>query len=409
MNSLVSEFLSGVRGNPLYKLIAGRVGFLSLCLIVILVPLVPVNVTAVLILAAGLLFLARGKLTGITALPLFKQIVVFWLVLVLCSLFSLVRLQSLEVTLLYGVFILFYFMCLLEVRHSHSLYLLVGVFLASVAGQAGVGLYQHFISKPLFAGAGLVRVFGTLDNPNILSQYLVPGIIFGIGLCLQERRFYLRFLYLLFVVASIASLSYTLSRGGELALLVVISFFLAIYNWRWFMIAALLGIIGVTLKPSLISSRLASITDFSDTSISTRFVVWAIALEIIRDFWFSGVGVGTAAFQAIYSRYNSLYGFVAMHAHNFFLELLVEIGVFGTLIFLWFLLSYFVRGLRSLGQMPWGINKTIALASISAMVGYLVQGLTDTPWYNFRMVFLFWFLMAITMAATRLGRPEKVD
>ena len=82
---------------------------------------------------------------------------------------------------------------------------------------------------------------------------------------------------------------------------------------------------------------------------------------MIRDFWFSGVGPGSAAFQLVYNKYYAVYGMRAYHTHNLYIELLVEYGVFGTLIFLWLLCSYLgyalkrIAGQRALQELRQGL------------------------------------------------------
>ncbi len=419
-NSLVSDSLiiSGIKDSQFYRLAAGRAEFLSLCLVVFLMPLIPVPFSALLILATGLIFLLKGRLSlrRIAGLPLFKQVLVFWCVMLLYSVFSVVPLQSLQVTALYGIFILFYFMCRIEIGDGRRLHILAAVFLASVAVQSLIGLYQNFVSVPLVDPSWvdvkefpeiMVRVFGTLDNPNILAQYLVPGIVLGTGLFLQERRPGPRLLSLAAAGLAAYCLYFTWSRGGILALGAALALFLALYNRRLFLVAVFLGILAVACKPALLTNRLASITNLQDTSIAYRFIIWSIAFNIIRDFWFSGVGVGTAAFRYVYDRFYTIYGVTAMHTHDFFIELLVEIGVFGFLIFLWLLFGYFGHGLRSVFRMENGPAKTTAIASLAGMAGYLVQGITEQPWYNFKMVFLFWFLIALTSAAAGVKGEQR--
>lgn len=411
-----SLILGGLRESLLFRLAGGRVELISLCLVLLLFPLVPVPLTVALILGGALIFWGKGRLrpAQLWRLPLFKQIAVFWGILLLYSLTSVVPRQSLMVAALQAVFILFCFMCLQEAEENPgAVRALLACFLAAVALEAGIGLYQNFVSVPQVDPSWvdaqefpdiLVRVFGTMDNPNILAQFLVPGIVLGLAVFLRERKPLARLLSLLVMGLAAACLYYTWSRGGELALVGAVGIFLACYNWRLFLTAVLLGLLALNLKPGLISGRLQSITNLQDTSISYRFIIWEIALRIIRDFWFSGVGVGTAAFQFVYDRFYTIYGVVAYHTHDFFLQLLVEIGVFGFLIFLWLIGSFFWHGLRNARRLPGGPRRALPLAGLAAMCGYLAQGLTEQPWYSFKMVLLFWFLIAVTAASWREGQ-----
>ncbi len=139
-----------------------------------------------------------------------------------------------------------------------------------------------------------------------------------------------------------ASLVYTWTRMGWLSLGVAIAVFLLFYDWRLLLLAATAVVVAVVLRPDLLSHRLTSVLNLSqDSSMFYRFQIWQVAAHIIRDFWFSGVGPGSAAFQLVYNKFYAVYGMRAYHTHNLYIELLVEYGVFGTLIFLWLLGSYF--------------------------------------------------------------------
>ena len=400
------------KASLLYRLTAVRAEFLALCLIILLVPFIPVTASAVLILAAGLLFLVRGRWRGVTRLPLFKPLLVFLAVLLLLSVFSVTRRESLQITLLFGIYMAFYLMCLTELKDERKIYIMTAVFLVSVGLEACFGLYQNFISKPPIDPSWvdstafpdiLVRAFGTLDNPNILAQYLTPGIILGLALALRRGRLSTRVLFLAGVAISGACLIYTQSRMGWVALGLAIAVFLLFYDRRLLLVAAVAAVMVVILKPDLLSSRLTSILNLSsDSSIYYRFLIWQVAAHIIRDFWFSGVGPGSAAFQLIYNKFYAVYGMQAYHTHNLYLEMLVEYGVFGTLIFLWLLLSCFGYGLKRVIGKPRVFTKMIAIASIAAMVSYLFMGIAEDCWYSFKLVFLFWFLISVTVSSARL-------
>lgn len=457
-----SALAAAFRASLLYRLTAERLELLALCLIVLLMPFIPVAVSAALILAAGLLSLVRAPLPGtqeggwrgiwssIRRTPLLGPALVFWAVLLLLSFFSVTPRDSLQVTILFGIFIAFYLVFLKEIGDERRLYIMAAVFLVSAALEACLGLYQNFISRPLVDPSWVdteafsyiqVRVFGTLDNPNILAQYLIPGIVLGLGLALRPGaqasspgargrsggRLSTRLLFLGLAGVAGLSLILTWSRMGWLSLALAIAVFLLFYDRRLLLAAAALVVLAFILRPELLSSRLTSILNPSqDSSIYYRLQIWQVAGQMIGDFWFSGVGPGTAAFQAAYNKFYAVYGMRAYHTHNLYLEMLVEYGVFGTSIFLWLLLSYFGYGLKrvaallaagrgaasrallSAARVPGsgggaaGFARIIAMAGMAAMASYLSMGLMEDCWYNFKLVFLFWFLVSLTISAARL-------
>jgi O-antigen ligase len=426
-----SALVSVFKGSLLYRLTVERAEFVALCLVTLLMPFIPVTATAVLVLAAGLLFLARGLMSRVQSwsdllrLPLLKPMLVFLAVMLLLAAFSVTRRASLEMTVLFGIYIGFYLMCLVEIRDERKLYILAVIFLASVALEACLGLYQNFVTKPPLDPSWIdstsfpnitVRVFGTMDNPNILAQYLVPGIVLGLALALRKGRLSTRVLFLGMAGIAGASLVYTWTRMGWLSLGVAIAVFLLFYDWRLFLLAAAAVFAGASvLRPDMLTHRLASVLNLSqDSSMYYRFQIWQVSGRMIRDFWFSGVGPGSGAFQLIYNKYYALYAMRAYHTHNLYIELLVEYGVFGTLIFLWLLGSYFGYVLKRIAGSR-GFARTAAMAAMAGMASYLFMGLTEDCWFNFKLVFLFWFLISLTVASVRLaqrgshpvGRPPE--
>ncbi len=425
-----SALVAVFKGSLLYRLTVGRAEFLALCLITLLMPFVPVTASAVLILAAGLLFLARGLWRRAPAwrdllrLPLLAPMLAFLAVMLLLSAFSVTRRESLQITVLFGIYLAFYLMCLAELKDKRKIYVLTVIFLVSVALEACFGLYQNFITRPPVDPSWIdsvafpnitVRVFGTLDNPNILAQYLVPGIVLGLALALWKGRLSTRVLFLGLAGVAGASLVYTWTRMGWLSLGVAIAVFLLFYDWRLLLLAAAGVVAAVFLRPDLLSTRLTSILNLSqDSSLFYRFQIWQVAARMIRDFWFSGVGPGAAAFQLVYNKYYAVYGMRAYHTHNLYIELLVEYGVFGTLIFLCLMGSYFGYALKRIARQPRRtpsgrgapFARLAGIAAMAGMVSYLFMGLTEDCWFNFKLVFLFWFLISLTVASVRLPEEE---
>ena len=347
-----SALVAVFRGSLLYRLTVGRAEFLALCLITLLMPFIPVTASAVLILAAGLLFLARGLWRRAPAwrdllrLPLLRPMLLFLAVMLLLSVFSVTRRESLQITVLFGIYLAFYLMCLAEIKDKRKIYVLTVIFLVSVALEACFGLYQNFITRPPVDPSWIdsvafpnitVRVFGTLDNPNILAQYLVPGIVLGLALALWKG---------IGCPPGCCSWVWRVSPGPPWS---IPGRAWAGCRWAWPSPSSCCSTTGAcccwqrrgwswrsVLRPDLLSTRLTSILNLSqDSSMYYRFQIWQVAARMIRDFWFSGVGPGSAAFQLVYNKFYAVYGMRAYHTHNLYIELLVEYGVFGTLIFLW--------------------------------------------------------------------------
>ena len=120
-----------------------------------------------------------------------------------------------------------------------------------------------------------------------------------------------------------------------------------------------------------------------------------------------GVGVGESAFRAYYPLY-SLSGIEgATHAHNLLLQLLCEFGVLGPMLFLLFAVFLYQCLFSHQAEET---DEEIRLSSIAAGCGIfavLINGLFDYVFYNSRVFFLFFVVVGIAVALSRVGRVER--
>src|SRR5699024_991064 len=98
----------------------------------------------------------------------------------------------------------------------------------------------------------------------------------------------------------------------------------------WGLMLLILPFVPMFLPESIIN-RFASIGDMGDSSTSYRVYIWMGTLNMLKDFWLSGIGMGSEAFTAVYPFY-SYNAVVAPHSHNLFLQILVEAGVVGIVV-----------------------------------------------------------------------------
>ena len=254
------------------------------------------------------------------------------------------------------------------------------------------------------------RVVSTFENPNMLGLYLIlllPMIAAnGIG----EKDWWRKPNYLFAFVAGAACLIYTWARGAWLGFLFAAVVFLLMWNRRTMgvLLAAVLALpVAVPFLPESIVSRFSSIGDLTDTSTNYRVYIWRGSTNMLKDYWLTGIGVGEQAFDKIYPYYSFAGIEKAPHAHNLFLQLFIEVGIFGFLVFVAMLLCVFQTGF-SLAKH--GEDKTVRLCGCGALCGVLaalVQGMTDYVWYNYRVFFVFWLMIGLVSAAHRIDRALR--
>ena len=127
---------------------------------------------------------------------------------------------------------------------------------------------------------------------------------------------------------------------------------------------------------------------------------------MLKDFYISGIGVGEAAFEEVYANYR-LQGIAAPHSHHLYLQLLVEIGVFGLLLFLTVLFFFAQSSFSHIGKTENKSARLLGAAALSGIAAALTQGFTDYIWYNYRVYFIFWAVIGIAAAFRRCGAANR--
>ena len=174
-----------------------------------------------------------------------------------------------------------------------------------------------------YAGRGRMQGAGgpsPLDPRDSLDRWLDPvalGMIFALALM-------------------ISSMVYSLSRGGFLALLggSILGLLIRLPRWRWstqgrVVVLTLVTAVGLVswFGYDRVVTRLGTIQD-ELTSRGSRLAIWSRALPLVRDFPLWGSGYGTYQFVDVLHRGDALHaGMIVYHAHNDYLEALVEGGL----------------------------------------------------------------------------------
>ena len=197
--------------------------------------------------------------------------------------------------------------------------------------------------------------------------------------------------------------------------------FLLIWS-RKFMFAGWFGLMAVPALPFIlppnIVSRFSSIGNISDGSTSYRVSIWKGVSKIIKEYFFSGIGVGEAAFKNIYPLYTHEGIELAPHSHSLYFQILVEVGILGLILFVALMALFFRRSFsffdRRNNIYPYEGREALRLRMLSAagmcgIMSMLIQGFTDYVWYNYRIFLMFWMVIGFTVAIGRAVRENTLS
>lgn len=344
--------------------------------------------------------------------PLDTPIAIFTLIMFISSVTSFAPGSSIKIFLVYFAFVLGFYLTVNAVRSKKQLYALIVAMLFAGAVVAIYGIYQHifgFAEGSTWTDTEMFedienRVISTFGNPNVLGEYLLLLIPVCAGFVLSKPDKFNKIISCVILALLCLCMVYTYSRGNWIGLIVAMILFFMFYDGRIVWLGVLFAFFIPMLLPQNVINRFMSVGDTGDTSTSYRVYIWMGTIAMLKDYWISGIGIGSEAFNMIYPFY-SYSGIVAPHSHNLYLHIIVENGIMGIIAFLVIVFTYFRMAISTIvSEKNDKMLKAVITGLSAGMFGYLLQGMFDNVWYNYRIVFMYYIILALTSSAILLKK-----
>lgn len=255
------------------------------------------------------------------------------------------------------------------------------------------GLSQKFLGFEFMRGKkmleikeGMVAITGPFKHYNNFGAYLISIFPLAFTLLIKPGmrniwKISLFFAALLLLVC----LPFTYSRGAWLGFIGEMFIFGLLTKKYPLIIPPLIILAALFLLIPALQERFLFI--FQKGGDSGRFGLWKASLLMIKDNPFLGKGVGT--YMDYFSKY--MPNAMVQYAHNCFLQIWAETGIFSLLSFLLFLVSIFITALRFYKN----TKSYLILGFIMGTAGFLIHSFFDTQLYSLQLAMLFWILLGI--------------
>ena len=319
------------------------------------------------------------------------------------------------------VYIGFYFSVVQYLKNNKSkLPIVLSTLVLCVAGESIVGFLQSFLhldeistwqdKSNLNPEDVLSRVYGTLKplNPNLYGGYLVaglPAVLGSVFYFLNKKQVKPTILSAVFSLITVYAILQTGCRGAYLSMMLIFGcafllsakFFWNTYKKIYLSIiggAFTLFVMAMTFVGALRHRFMSIFAMRNDSSNSFRFNVYHSSLEMFKDNWLLGIGVGNKNFREIYGLYMKT-GFDALSAYNIYLETAVESGIFALIAFLGFLFTLSKDAVKYIFSSQ---NKEVVIYVSSAIIAVwavMFHGLVDTIYFRPQLQFMFWTYVAV--------------
>jgi len=306
--------------------------------------------------------------------------------------------------LAYAILAFLLIQCLRTTKQLQSLAKLVTVYGISIATfailQSSVPSWLHYWPR-VHSFSGIYGPYVNRNHYAGLMEMLLPvPLVISLSprVATSQRA-------LAAVAAAIMAGSVFLSgsRGGVISLSCEIVFlFLMLLKRRKAGLPFLSLFLGTTilvvgwLGVGQIGARFSSIRSGSnELAASTRL---AVDRDCLRMFAANPLGFGLGTFSDVYPAYRSFYGDVTLdHAHDDYLELLVETGILGFATVSWFLVTLYRSAFKKLDAWEFNARSAASVGALVGVTGILVHSLVD---FNLQIpANAAWFVVLCVVAA----------
>jgi O-antigen ligase len=232
--------------------------------------------------------------------------------------------------------------------------------------------------SPRFHGLG--AIYGSYVNRNHyagLMEMLVPiPLVVAFGHMLKGGK---RALVAFCAVLMATTIFLSGSRGGMIAfVLEIVLFAVLTFDRRKKPFVALVPVAACILILALLTflGKVQVLGRLGDLSPETRLDSTKDSLRMFLSRPFMGWGLGT--FPTVYPRFRSFYTNLFINeAHNDYAQLLVETGLLGFGLMLWFLVRMYRHGLPTSRRWKFTWDGALSLAALLGCTGILIHSFVD--------------------------------
>ncbi|MGH4052343.1 MAG: O-antigen ligase family protein [Clostridium sp.] len=408
-----------------------KVSFLSVCVYIILLPLIPeeikfegIAVTNLVLLLIALIYMVnllvskkcRDNLaTGIVdfftdKLSIFMAVLIC--IMLLSTFYAADKVLALSESARFITNIFLYFIIKYEFNNKKQINTLLKCYIFISVILSSIGIMQYFTGfaldetfKRAYDFGSTVRITSTFSNPNAFGAYLILIIFPVIMLSVFEKNKSKKIFYIILSILVITNILMTFSRNALLGFVLGLLILTLIYSIK---LIFALGGFGILLFfiPS-VAIRIKGVLDLSQNEL--RIKLWKTAIYMIKDH--PVIGVGNGNFVTRYNEYVSKYKELKYYAyqnypnHNSYLKVQSELGIIGIVSFLGIIVTSLFRIKKLYTDTCDKFHKAFYIGVMASLIAFLFMNLSDNLFFVPKVTTYFWVLLATAEAL--LYNPQK--
>ncbi len=249
------------------------------------------------------------------------------------------------------------------------------------------------------------RSCGTFSNPLFLATFLVAMLPFTFYCLLNAKTKRQKIFGLICVALNLGGVGTTLSRGPYIVTVAVLVLLLIYGGKKALQVLGVGAAGGATILiffREIIVNRLLTLGSTTDKSVKSRKLILNALSEKIPDKFVFGYGTG---FDSVRSILHNEYKIMQPHAHNIILEIQMENGIIGVVLFLmaccvfaYKIVRLFVKG---------GSARNLAITFGASIIAMCMCGMTDCIFYGLKPLQYFMLIIGLTQAASNIFLKDE--
>jgi len=248
------------------------------------------------------------------------------------------------------------------------------------------------------------KIFGgpiaaTFKTPNSLAAYFSPILLFLLVLLVERKQRLKNIItYSFLIILSGTAIMLTYSRGSWVGVIAAMFLAAALTKNSKKMVFFILAFMVILMAVPI--TRQKVLYSFSPGGDNFRFAITNITWAVINENPLLGKGIGT---YMLHFKRLAPAGLGIQYAHNCYLQIWAECGIFALLSFILFLVVVLGRAIRSYKRS----RNSVHLGLICGIFGFLVHALFDNHLYSLQLAVYFWFLMGLLVSVTKIEEAKR--
>lgn len=290
---------------------------------------------------------------------------------------------------------------------TRSLGFLLSAILLSATVSAGYSIIQYYGLDPFFEPVksyytGRWLASGFIGQPTLFGAYLGMVIPVAVALFIRSSGMVARAGFLLVTIIMLVALLATHTRAVLLGLVFASAPFIILLRRAQVLIgrrkpilvtisaATLLVIVPFIIANPSLTERFGLMSRFKTDSVGARLFYWRVIAEMVRDRPVQGFGLGT--FKYYYYDYQcqvldqgtSLRAYtrqLVFHAHNEYLQALVETGIIGFGLLVGLMVTVLKGGLARINACQRDETRVLLIGLLAGLVVALFDAVFSFPFH----------------------------